>query len=158
VTDIAIERVVAATDDARTLIAELDAVLAADYSPEQRHGIAFDAIFQPPMHFFVARAAGAAVGCGGVALFDDFAEVKRLYVRPVGRGTGVAQALLARIEATTRAAHLRVLRLETGVHQPAAIRLYERAGFTPCAAFGAYLALPPTSIEASRFYEKLLST
>ena len=33
-----------------------------------------------------------------MALFADFAEVKRMYVRDAARGRGVAQALLARID------------------------------------------------------------
>ena len=60
--------------------------------------LALDAIFAPNIRFFVARLNGAAVGCGGVAFFADFAEVKRMYVREVARGRGVAQLLLARIE------------------------------------------------------------
>jgi putative acetyltransferase len=141
----------------RALIGELDATLAAEYPPEQRHGIAIDALFAPHMRFFVAHLGDAAAGCGGVALFADFAEVKRMYVRPAVRGQGVAQALLARIEAETRAAGLPLLRLETGIRQPAAITLYERAGFTRCAAFGDYLTLPPASIATSLFYEKRLT-
>ena len=47
--------------------------------------------------------------------------------------------------------------LETGGKQRAAIRLYERWGFTRCAAFGDYLALPPKAIETSLFFEKLLT-
>ncbi len=80
-----------------------------------------------------------------------------MYVRPAARGQGVAQALLARIEAETLAAGLTLLRLETGVRQPAAITLYERAGFARCAAFGDYRALPPESIAMSLFYEKRLA-
>ena len=44
--------------------------------------------------------------------------------------------------------------LETGDAQHAAIRFYERAGFTPCAAFGAYATLPPRAVERSVFFEK----
>jgi len=146
-----------ASETVRALIGELDATLAADYSPEQRHGIAFDALFATHMRFFVAHLDGAPAGCGGVALFADFAEVKRMYVRPALRGQGVAQALLARIEAETRAAGLTLLRLETGIRQPAAIALYERAGFRRCEAFGDYLALPGASIATSLFYEKRLT-
>jgi putative acetyltransferase len=156
VNDIAIVRTYAATDDARVLVGELEAALAADYPPEQRHGLAFDAIFQPHVRFFVASLDGAPAGCGGVAIFDDFAEVKRMYVRPALRGRGVAQALLARIEAETRAAGRSVLRLETGIRQPAAIRVYERAGFARCAPFGEYRDLPPPAIATSLFYEKAL--
>src|SRR6266404_8864444 len=80
------------------LVGELDQILSAEYTLEQRHGLALDAIFAPNIRFFVARLNAAAVGCGGVAFFADFAEVKRMYVREVVLGRGVAQALLARIE------------------------------------------------------------
>jgi RNA polymerase sigma-70 factor (ECF subfamily) len=48
-----------------------------------------------------------------VAFFADFAEVKRMYVRDIARGRGVAQAVLARIEAEARKAGLALLRLES---------------------------------------------
>jgi putative acetyltransferase len=108
------------------------------------------------VRFFVARIADEAVGCGGVAFAEGDAEVKRMYVRPHARGRGVAEALLAQIEAAARdAGHARLV-LETGDRQLAAIRVYERAGFYRCAPFGAYAAMPPSSIEASVFFEKLL--
>lgn len=151
-----IEPVPAPTDEVRQLIAELNETLSAEYPPEQRHGLALDAIFQPHIRFFVARLNGEAVGCGGVALFDDFAEVKRMYVREAVRGRGVAQALLHQLEAATRAAGISALRLETGDRQHAAMRLYERAGFRRCPAFGDYLAKPPQAIAASIFYERQL--
>jgi putative acetyltransferase len=142
------------TDDVRRLVGELDQTLSEGYPPEQRHGLKLDAIFAPHIRFFLARLDGAAVGCGGVALFPDFAEVKRMYVRPSARGKGVAQALLARIEAEISAAGLSILRLETGDRQIAAMRAYERAGFTRCPAFGDYAAKPAHTVATSIFYEK----
>src|ERR1700751_3464308 len=109
---ILIEPAPTATDEVRALVEELEAVLWAEYPREQRHGLSLDAIFQPPIRFFLARLDGVAVGCGGVALFPDFAEVKRMYVRDAVRGRGVAQALLARLETTAADAGLSVLRLE----------------------------------------------
>jgi putative acetyltransferase len=155
--EVDIERVATATRDVRELIGELDQVLAAEYLPEQRHGLALEALFQPHIRFFVARLNGAAIGCGGIALFGDFAEVKRMYVRETGRGRGVAQALLTRIETEARIAGCVLLRLETGERQAAALRFYARAGFTPCAAFGDYAAIRPEAITTSVFMEKRLS-
>ena len=83
---IATDRVESATDDVRALLEELDRELAANYPPDQRHALALDAIFEPHIRFFIARRGGEAVGCGGVALFADFAEVKRMYVRPGAPG------------------------------------------------------------------------
>jgi putative acetyltransferase len=153
-----VEQITKATDDVRLLIGELDQVFAAEYLPEQRHGLALEALFQPHVRFFLARLNGAAIGCGGMALFDDFAEVKRMYVRETVRRRGVAQALLTRIEMEARVAGFVVLRLETGELQAAALRLYARAGFRPCAAFGNYAAMRPEAIATSIFMEKRLTT
>jgi putative acetyltransferase len=151
---IQIELAPSATEDVRALIGELETILAAEYTPEQRHGLAFDALFQPHIRFFLARSGGAAVGCGGVALFADFAEVKRMYVRDAARRQGVAGALLARLEEEARGAGLSWLRLETGEQQVAAMRLYTRAGFRRCSAFGDYALMTPQSIVTSVFFEK----
>jgi len=146
----------AATDDVRILVGELDRVLSPEYTPEQRHGLTLEQIFKPDIRFFLARQDGAAVGCGGVAFFTDFAEVKRMYVRDVARGRGVAQALLARIEKEARDAGFAVLKLETGMRQIAALRFYERAGFRQCAAFGAYAKMAPEAVATSVFLQKQL--
>lgn len=152
----AIERALTPTDDARALVSELQAVLAAEYSPEQQHGLDLGALFQPHIHFFVARDEAAAVGCGGVALLGELAELKRMYVRPAARGRGVAEALLARIEAAVRDAGIARLCLETGDRQLAAMRFYERAGFVRCPVFGDYVDMPAASIVTSVFFEKRL--
>jgi putative acetyltransferase len=55
-----------------------------------------------------------------------------------------------------RSAGLSVLRLETGDRQLAAMRLYARAGFCECPAFGAYASMPRQSIATSVFFEKRL--
>jgi putative acetyltransferase len=147
----------APNDACRLLVGELEEVLSAEYAPEQRHGLPLDAIFQPHVRFFVASLDGAPAGCGGVALFEGFAEVKRMYVRPAARGQGVAQAILARIETETRAANLPVLRLETGDKQLDALRLYRRYGFIDCPPFGDYALKAPHTISTSIFLEKPIS-
>jgi len=155
---ITIEAVGTPTDEVRALIAALDRTLAAEYLPEQQHGLTLDAIFQPHVLFFVARLEGVAVGCGGVAFFEGFGEVKRMYVRDDVRGRGIAQALLSRIESEAKERGLDMLRLETGERQLAALKLYERAGFRPCDVFGDYAAMTPNAIATSVFMEKRLPT
>jgi putative acetyltransferase len=149
-----LEQVTSPTDDARALIAELDAELSGPYASDQRHGLSVERVFQPDVMFFIARERGQALGCGGVAFADGFAEVKRMYVRPKARGRGVARAILDRLELEARRRGVTRLTLETGDAQVAAIRLYEAAGFTRCAAFGAYAAMPPRAIVHSVFFEK----
>ncbi len=144
------------TDEVRTLVAELEAGLAANYPAEQRHGLSLDAIFQPHIRFFVARLDGEPAGCGGIALLDGFAELKRMYVRERFRGQGVAPALLARLEQEARSAGQRLLRLETGTVQHAALRFYAREGFSPCGAFGDYALMADEQVAGSVFMEKRL--
>lgn len=153
---VAIERVTAPTEVARMLVGELEEVLAAEYPPEQRHGLALEAIFKPHIHFFVATVDGAPAGCGGVALLDGFAEVKRMYVRPTMRGRGVAQAVIARLAAVAGEHGYAVLRLETGDVQHAALRFYEREGFVRCRVFGDYASMPENAIATSVFMEKAI--
>ena len=154
--NITIEQTVEATLEVRDLIQELNDVLGAAYEEHQRHGLSIEQLFEPNVRFFVARLDGLAVGCAGVAIFDDYAEVKRMYTRPVARGRGIAKALLRRIEGEARAAGKFVLRLETGIRQREATGLYERAGFRPRGPFGPYAAMPPRNIETSLFFEKVL--
>ncbi len=152
-----LEHVNAPTDDARTLIGELDAELGGVYAPEQRHGLSVERVFRPGVLFFVARLDGDAVGCGGVAFEEGLAEVKRMYVRPHARGRGVARAILVRLEAEAAARGVARVTLETGDAQAAAIRFYEGAGYRRCGAFGAYAAMPPGAVRRSVFFEKAIA-
>lgn len=151
-----IERIRSATTEARALVGELEAVLSASYRPESRHGLALEAIFRPHIHFLIATRDGTLAGCGGVALLDGFAELKRMYVRPSMRGQGVARALVERLSAVAAGAGNTVLRLETGDAQHAALRFYAREGFARCGAFSEYAGMPPASIATSVFMEKAL--
>ncbi len=70
-----VEQVVQATPEVNDLIGELENVLGAAYEAHQRHGLSIDQLFEPNVRFFIAPLENLAVGCGGVALFDDYAEV-----------------------------------------------------------------------------------
>lgn len=157
VSSIVIEYVTAATDEIRSLIGELDRELSVEYPPEQRHGLTLDAIFQPHIRFFMARLDGAPIGCGGIALYSGFAEVKRMYVRNAARGQGAADAILRTLERAAMDEGRSILRLETGTRQFRALSFYQRSGFTPCDAFEPYASMPIGKIATSLFMEKPLS-
>lgn len=91
--------------------------------------------------FLVALTSdGHAIGCGALRRLDArSAEVKRMYVEPAGRGSGVAAALLRSLEQAARARGWTTLRLETGPAQPDAIRFYEREGYRPIPLYGVYV-------------------
>lgn len=150
--------VTAPDDDLRLLVGELNDELGALYSAEQRHGLAMDALFQPHIRFFIARVDGRPAGCGGVALFSGFAEIKRMYVRNALRGQGIADAIMTRLVCETAQAGLALLKLETGVYSGAAIQFYKRSGFAVCAAYGPYTAMPPHAIVTSVFMEKAIAS
>jgi len=145
--------------DAMRLIAEVQ----AEYV--QRYGGPDDtpldhAMFEPPAgSFYVGYVAGQAVATGAwrrctVEAFGtrETAEVKRMYVVPAMRGTGLARLMLAHLESTAAAAGARALVLETGLRQPEAITLYESSGYTPVPGFGYYKDAP-----LSRCFGKLLT-
>lgn len=153
---VVLELVRTPTDEGGRLIEALERELSGSYSEEQRHGYSLERVFQPHISFFVARVGGEAAGCGAIAFADGVAEVKRMYVRPEVRGRGVGAAILMRLEEEARGRGVVRMVLETGDVLKSAIRLYERAGFTRCAAFGPYLAMAPASIERSVFMQKRL--
>jgi GNAT superfamily N-acetyltransferase len=96
--------------------------------------------------FLVARADdGRPIACGGLRPLADSvvgpatAEVKRMYVVPEARGSGVAAGLLRALEEAARERGMRRIALETGVLQPDAIRFYEREGYASIPLFGSYI-------------------
>jgi putative acetyltransferase len=134
------------------LIERLDEYLIGLYPPESNHLLDIETLCQPDVRFFVARIAGEAVGCGALRLYEPGGgEIKRMFVSPRARGRRVGRALLERLEQEAVALGIRMLRLETGMHQAEAIGLYRKAGYTECEPFGDYR---PDSL--SLFLEKHL--
>ena len=102
--------------------------------------------------FLVAWQGNEPVGCGGLRAHEgDTGELKRMYVTPAARRTGVARTVLGALETHARDVGYARLRLETGVKQPEAIALYASAGYEPIAPYGIYRASP-----LSRCFEKRL--
>jgi putative acetyltransferase len=125
-------------DDVRALLHLVHTWSADLYPPESRHGLDLAAYELPEVRLFVAREAGTVLGCSAYKLAGDgSAELKSMFVLPEARGRGVGRAILAAIEAALRG-RVTTLRLETGIHQHAALRLYERAGFRRRGPFGSY--------------------
>jgi putative acetyltransferase len=80
--------------DAIRLVTELQTHLESFYPPASRHGFSVEKLIAEEVALFVLRDAGHAAGCGGIKLFPEFGELKRMYVRPQFRGRGFGQLLL----------------------------------------------------------------
>lgn len=125
--------------DAVALIGELDDHLGALYAVQSRHGFSVEKLLRDGVKFFVARDGGRPAGCGGVLLVGrEYAEVKRMYVRPAFRGRRIGRLMLDHLVEHARQHGLTVIRLETGIHQREAIALYEARGFRKIPPFGPY--------------------
>jgi putative acetyltransferase len=124
--------------DAAALIAELDAQLGSHgYPRASQHGYSVEKLLREAVAFFVVRCDGMAAGCGGVQLYGtEYAELKRMYVRPSFRRLGLGRAILDHLADHARRGGAAALRLETGIYQDAAIALYESFGFRRRSPFG----------------------
>lgn len=140
----------ALTDDvSRALIGQLNAELTGMYpEPGATHfGLDPEEVAPGRGAFLVVYQDGTPVGCGALRRIDaETGELKRMYVSPAVRGTGLGRRLVAALEAEARALGVRRLVLETGTRQHAAIALYRATGFTPIPLYGEYLRSPDTSV------------
>ncbi|WP_328649041.1 GNAT family N-acetyltransferase [Amycolatopsis sp. NBC_00348] len=85
---------------------------------------------RPGTRYLLAWDGERAIGCCAIEPVEpDVYELKRMFVAPDARGSGVSDALVTSSERLAQEAGGARIRLETGARQPAAMRLYERAGF-----------------------------
>lgn len=125
--------------DIVALIDALDAYQGALYPAESNYHLSVEALKASNVLFAVVRDdAGVVIGCGAVVLFDDYGELKRMFVPQAQRGRGVAKAIITYLEAHAVQRNCQLLRLETGIHQPEALSLYASAGYERRGPYGDY--------------------
>ncbi|UCZ76497.1 GNAT family N-acetyltransferase [Dickeya zeae] len=141
--------------DILTLLEKLDAYQSTLYPPECCHFTDLRTLASDELIFLVIRHRdGHAVGCGAIVLRQPGeGEMKRIYVEPTYRGSGAADQLLRQLEKQALLAGCQVIRLETGIHQPQAIRLYQRHGYHLRGPF-----LPYGDDPLSVYMEKRMNT
>lgn len=125
------------------LLRELDEDLAQRYGDDDPVDADAEEFLPPAGAFVVAYVEGSPQACAGFRRIDHAtAELKRMYVRPTGRRSGLARQLLTALEAAAADAGYTQMWLETGLSQPEAIALYESSGYTPVASFGQFSWAP----------------
>lgn len=95
-------------------------------------------IADPKSGTWLAHLDEKAVGCVMLRPLEAVpaaGECKRLYVRPEARGYGLAGALLDALEACAREQGLHWIYLDTFEDLEAAIALYRKRGYLPCARY-----------------------
>jgi pimeloyl-ACP methyl ester carboxylesterase/GNAT superfamily N-acetyltransferase len=118
-------------------LAEIHA-LYPDWTPDVPPRLTAEDVEPPNGRWLIAYQGSKPIGSAALKrLDDDTAEVKRVYVAPEARGTGVARALLARLEEVARTAGYSRLRLDTGPRQHASVALLHSSGYKPIADYNA---------------------
>ncbi|THC43569.1 GNAT family N-acetyltransferase [Massilia sp. Mn16-1_5] len=124
--------------DARVLVKELDAALAAICGDNGSGSFDPADVRGPSAVFLVARdAQGNALGCGALRpLAPGVAELKRMYARP---GSGAGLVLLKALETQALAFGYRDIWLATRRVNAKALAFYARNGYLPVENYGRYV-------------------
>lgn len=110
--------------------AELDAVFPQGFDPGPHTDGDDESLRAPVGAFVVAVSDGRPIAGGGVRVYADAAEIKRMWVEEDWRGAGLGSRLLRHLEDVARGLGHTVLRLDTNETLGDAIAMYERSGYT----------------------------
>ncbi len=138
------------TPQVQAFIQELDAFQERLYPSASNHLDSNETLMQSNV-FFVGAMEDGLKGIGAVKIFGTYGEIKRMFIPKKFRGKGIGKRIIQALEAHLIEQKIFRAVLETGIHQDAAIGLYETMGFTKIPPFGSY-AEDPLSI----FMEKKL--
>jgi putative acetyltransferase len=131
------------SDAASCLIGNLSAELGERYGDDGCGAFSLADVQVPGGAFVVAWLGERPVGCGALRpLEPGIGELKRMFVEKDVRRQGVASRVLGKLETIAREFGYHTLRLETGLRQPEAIRLYGSAGFARIPCYGQYVDNP----------------
>jgi GNAT superfamily N-acetyltransferase len=97
----------------------------------------------------MATLSGDAVGCGGVLLHGEVAEIKRMWVAPEARRLGIGRRLLSELERWAIFGGARVAQLDTSASLREAVALYRGSGYREVAPFN-------DELYADHWFEKAL--
>jgi len=115
---------------------ELSRRFDSGFDPAQSISAGDDELTPPAGLLLVATLHGEPVGCGALKFHDGApAEIKRMWVAPAARGTGLGRRLLADLEERAAQSGARCARLETNGALAEAIALYRSAGYREVPAF-----------------------
>ncbi len=133
--------------------AEADYGISLDAESERGLSIDLDGLLDARARLYLAELDAEPVGIGGLKpLSGNAGEIKRMYVRPAGRGLGIGKALLEQLVGDARALGYQTLCLETTAFMPEAQALYRSFGFAATDPYeGREFAEVPGAAEIQTF-------
>jgi len=133
------------------LVAKLDAYLAVTDGDEHGFYDQFNSLSTLDATAIMMQD-NLAIGCGGYRIKSaDTVEVKRMYIEAESRGSGAATKLLTFLENHAKQQGFKRIGLETGIRQKAAVKFYQRSGYSSIPNYPPYEAM-----ENSLCFEKEL--
>jgi GNAT superfamily N-acetyltransferase len=130
---------VSETDEVRALLRAYAESLPfeLDFQGFQRELAELPGAYAPPRGaLLVAHGTGGVTGCVALRpLADDVCEMKRLFVLPAARGTGLGRRLATAVVDEARRLGYARMRLDTTPGMAVAQALYDELGFTDIAPY-----------------------
>jgi len=148
---IQIRRTNSSNRDFTALVNELDAYLKITDGDEHDFYNQFNGI-ENLNHCIVAYKNEQPVGCGAFKQFEeDSVEIKRMYLKPDHRGSGIAGEILTSLEVWAKEKGNKKTVLETGKRQVEAVKFYHKSGYKRIPNYGQYIGM-----DNSNCFEKIL--
>lgn len=136
--EITLMRTNSENEEFRKLVALLDEDLRIKDGDEHAFFAQYNKI-DKIKHVLVAYKNNVAIGCGAIKQYSEkVAEIKRMFVVPEHRGSGIAGKILAELERWAGELAFEECILETGKKQVEAVRLYRKCNYTLIPNYGQY--------------------
>ncbi len=143
--DLLLKRVSPYNDEVSNLIQMLDQYQAELYPAQSNHLDGPEILAEANCNLVGAYKENKLLGIGASKQSDNYGELKRFFVQESFRGQGIAECIIAVLETFLVEKEIFISRLETGIHQHAAIRFYKKIGYGLTQPFGNY-QLDPLSV------------
>jgi GNAT superfamily N-acetyltransferase len=119
----------------------LDKDLDYRYGEVQKQYNQFNKVINVDM-VVIAYSGKIPAGCGSFKSYKDaIIEIKRMYVKPEFRGSGIAKLIYDELEKSAIQSGYTQAILETGKKQPEAIRFYTKLGYEIIDNYDQYIGM-----------------
>ena len=148
---IQLKKVNSSNQDFQKLVKELDAYLKITDGEDHEFYNQFNGL-EKIKHALVVYKNHKPIGCGAFRQFDEATvEIKRMYLQPNERGSGIAAEILQMLENWVKELGYKRTILETGDRQVEAVKFYKKSGYKRISNYGQY-----AQMENSNCFEKKL--